>query len=1508
MYKKILQYIASISMFTTVFALSNMAMAAYYPTQAQTSPYTPTMCQDNGTVYSNKRYYKGATFYPYDTMYGSTNVGWALDRASSHVYIYNPFASFTIQGPLGGFLAKSNSKPVGVSEVLAASNDSGTVVNGPTPSTATTLGMQLVYNIVRKPLVAGSGAPFAWGAYIQALANGTFGPMTSWTWTNWAYGSAQQWYECANYYVSRCGDGIVDNGGAVPAGTPLVDQFWYPLWTNGNTPNAGEECDLGSQNGQPGRNCTAACKNAPVSQNPDLAIVKSIVGNTTGYQSGNTITYQLLYTNIGTGLATQVTIADALPAGVTYVANSATSTPNIGQPTVVGSNLTWNLTSLAPGAAGTITFQVKLTQYAACTPYTNISTIAAINEPSTLLANNTSSATFTTICPQPDVITTKSVTAISGSYMPGNEVEYTLTYSNIGNVVANGVIVTDTLPSQVAYVTTVSSNPNIGNPVITTVSGFQTLTWTIGTLAPGASGQIKIRAKININVATCTNVQINNKFTIFASNEATTLLGNNTSYASFPIQCIDLRSTKVVDKPTVVSGDIVTYTVAYGNSGNLFVATGQIIDILPLGTTYVSGSTTSTPNIGQPTVTTLSGGNQQLTWNVSNLMPGFVGGIQFKATISQEILTQTYTNNVCITGDGLNPNGIGYFNNNNCDDATSVSLNDFIDLSIVKSPSTQTVNIGSNVTFNLTVTNNGTTGVNNFSVKDYLPIGLDFVSAAPSATYDTGTRTITRTGLSLWASASTVLTVVTTYNSSQTVTNWTEVCNYNGIGTGAGQNPSNPYDIDSNPCNGTGNNEDDVSSAVVNPIIPWGWGPTMDIQLTKLVNGVSTYSADNGETVTFTLRVSNEGNTAPGAPVTVIDYLPANVEYVAGTATPNTLPVTFTYDGSGRRLIWSGIVLSNNDFKTLTFQAKYNDNVARTNYAEVCHYNGISQNDSGVTPTNAITNPADIDSNPCNNGANSPTQDDEAQATITPKTGWGGCINCGWSSRNRCGDGLVARPNSYGQYEECDLWDAYNGKPWYNCTLDCKTISVVGSCGNYVVDAGEVCDRGPSGWLILTGAFAGRQCNSSCGIPGRQAPTCAYVDPPSIQQGEYLPYRWDIESNVSTALTVASCRTAGQIVKDSVQCEFTVTNAKWDTLASWIKGCDDKETSNLRTSAHSQSMTSLWYTAGNYPAMNGWSTRQSPATFWWLGEHKMSMKVINFKTCSQNAQGTWEAVSNVNTNQRVCEMNFAVTKPYMVSRGPLGNFATDGLNTFLQFPDGDKIFPTPLSPITQKFDVTQVARDSVNTLLNAYDKLAVTAGTLPGTTTDIKKVPGKDIFVVDANGGYITIGDNTQNATNAKPFTLIVKNGSLVIKGDLIHSARGMYIVPNGNIEFAMNSCNTKQSVQGIFITLQNITSLNQAGTAWSIHNTDLGASRCSAGDLTINGVLVGNNVATMTNLRRSNVNNWFNDISTLTQPAQRQENLLDRGAVVLKYNTDIFNNLPPGAEVLSQVLNVYKK
>jgi uncharacterized repeat protein (TIGR01451 family) len=224
-------------------------------------------------------------------------------------------------------------------------------------------------------------------------------------------------------------------------------------------------------------------------------------------------------------------------------------------------------------------------------------------------------------------------------------------------------------------------------------------------------------------VPVCTNAAITNNLTISATNEPVALTSDNPSTNTIYMQCIDLRSKKVVDKATVSSGDEVTYTITYGNSGSV-AWPGTVTDTLPVGMQYVNGSSTSSPNVGQPTVA-----GSTLTWNVGTLNPGSSRTITFKATVTS---TQSqYLNNVCITNDNN-------YNNNNCGNAISyppvVNPANY-DLSINKTPKNHVAVIGDEFDYTLTVSNSGV-AVSNFTVKDYLPAGLDYVSSPQTHTYN----------------------------------------------------------------------------------------------------------------------------------------------------------------------------------------------------------------------------------------------------------------------------------------------------------------------------------------------------------------------------------------------------------------------------------------------------------------------------------------------------------------------------------------------------------------------------------------------------------------------------------------------------------------------------------------------------------------------------------------------------------------------------------------------------
>ena len=119
-----------------------------------------------------------------------------------------------------------------------------------------------------------------------------------------------------------------------------------------------------------------------------------------------------------------------------------------------------------------------------------------------------------------------------------------------------------------------------------------------------------------------------------------------------------------------------------------------------------------------------------------------------------------------------------------------------IDLEIDKqhmngSQTCETFNSGAFVGFKIVVTNKGNTGARNFTVKDYLPSGYQFVSASNGGVNSNGTVTWTIPG-PLEPNQSITLYLTGKVNQEGNFTNKTEVCNYEEAGE--------PQDADSNPC------------------------------------------------------------------------------------------------------------------------------------------------------------------------------------------------------------------------------------------------------------------------------------------------------------------------------------------------------------------------------------------------------------------------------------------------------------------------------------------------------------------------------------------------------------------------------------------------------------------------------------------------------------------------------------------------------------------------------------
>jgi uncharacterized repeat protein (TIGR01451 family) len=208
----------------------------------------------------------------------------------------------------------------------------------------------------------------------------------------------------------------------------------------------------------------------------------------------NDISYTQAVTNNGPSIETNATFTDAIPAGTTLV--SFTPPAN------------WTCNAIAAGGTGTFTctlnggqtiavgasvnFPLVVKVSSSTTPGTTIinspSVTSTVGDP--VSGNNSAIPVKTTVASptQADVSITKS--AAPEPVNVGTTLTYTLTVSNSGPAVATSVVVTDSLPSEVSYISVFSSQAVCSYAA-------PTVTCTISSLAVGSIVTINIYATAN---------------------------------------------------------------------------------------------------------------------------------------------------------------------------------------------------------------------------------------------------------------------------------------------------------------------------------------------------------------------------------------------------------------------------------------------------------------------------------------------------------------------------------------------------------------------------------------------------------------------------------------------------------------------------------------------------------------------------------------------------------------------------------------------------------------------------------------------------------------------------------------------------------------------------------------------------------------------------------------------------------------------------------------------------
>ncbi|MBK7343132.1 MAG: DUF11 domain-containing protein [Saprospiraceae bacterium] len=360
--------------------------------------------------------------------------------------------------------------------------------------------------------------------------------------------------------------------------------------------------------------------------------------------------------------------------------------------------------------------------------------------------------------------------------------------------------------------------------------------------------------------------------------------------------------------PLVEAGDKVTFTIHVSNQGCHRCRNIQITDYVPANMTYVQADNP---------LWSLISGNPTRTLTGVVLLPGESTSADIILTVNAPLAANTVITNwaeisAATDADGnaqvdidSNPDannddlflvdndvtGNGKTGGDEDDhDPASVTVQPF-DLALYKqlaNGQSDQVNPGDDVTFTITVVNQGAITADNIEIVDYVPAGMTFDLAKNAGWAASGANFVTTLPNPILpgnsASVNVVLTVNNPLAANTSLVNWAEIAAAtDGDGNAQVDIDSNPDesnddlflvddDITGNGKQGGDEDDHDQATVVVQPF---------DLALFKnLANGQS-YMVEPGDDVTFTITVVNQG-AITATDIEITDYIPSNMTFATG--------------------------------------------------------------------------------------------------------------------------------------------------------------------------------------------------------------------------------------------------------------------------------------------------------------------------------------------------------------------------------------------------------------------------------------------------------------------------------------------------------------------------------------------------------------------------------------------------------------------------------------------------
>ncbi|MEZ4625360.1 MAG: hypothetical protein R2843_11360 [Thermomicrobiales bacterium] len=429
---------------------------------------------------------------------------------------------------------------------------------------------------------------------------------------------------------------------------------------------------------------------------------------------GETATFTIVVSNVGSNLAKDVEIVETLPPGPWTV----TTDPVGLEQELVGNQLTVTVGDLGVEGQVTITLSRTVTTED-CGVINNEATVGGSNEfpESEASAPNTDNAQIDVLCTELELIKTPD----EGEVYPGETATFMIVVTNLGPNLAKNVEIVETLPPGSWTVTT--------DPVglAQELVGNQ-LTVTVGDLESEA--QVTITISREVSTDDCGSIE--NTATVSGGNEfpINDESRPNVDTGSFEVLCTDIQTVKSPKSATVNPGGLIEFSIVVSNIGESVAKDVVIIDALPTG--FPAGSWTITTNPSGLAVTT--------PYDV--MVRVEAGDIPVGGSVTLTLTRQATTD------DCGSIQNVAWSSASNEIPGTSLDNLDYGDIqvtcsniSIRKSPDFGRINAGENAVFTIEATSFGAYPAVGVQITDTLPAGewtISVVDVPDGVTVDCG--------------------------------------------------------------------------------------------------------------------------------------------------------------------------------------------------------------------------------------------------------------------------------------------------------------------------------------------------------------------------------------------------------------------------------------------------------------------------------------------------------------------------------------------------------------------------------------------------------------------------------------------------------------------------------------------------------------------------------------------------------------------------------------------------